>query len=113
MPRSLVDRATLADEAWAEWLQALHDYLPEDFRLFRLLYPVIYRNGSRFTHPSSHVVHAFVTGIPPELKVGDEQPLERDLALIGSGVLALGLTVAVTATPALELTLDEIRQALT
>ena len=73
-------------------------------RRFRRLYPLVYRNGSRFTHPSSHAVDAFVTGDPPDLVVGDEKALERNLALVGSGILALGLAVAVTATPTLELT---------
>ena len=75
--------------------------------------PLIYRNGSRFTHPSTHVVDAFVSGRPPELVVGAEKPLERDLALIGSGILALGLAIAVSATPTLGITCDEIRAALT
>jgi hypothetical protein len=113
MPGSLVDRAKTADEAWAATLQGLDGYLPEENRSFRALYPLIYRNGSRFTHPSSHVVDAFATGNPPQLIVGKEKPLERDLALIGSAILALGLAVAVTGTPALGITVDEIRQALT
>jgi hypothetical protein len=57
-------------------------------------YVWIYRNGSRFAHPSSHVVGAFVNGHPPELTVGDEDALEKQLALIGTAVLALGLTGA-------------------
>lgn len=112
MPRSLVDRAKTTDEAWAKRLQELEGYLPEENRSFRQLYPLIYRNGSRFTHPSSHVVAAFITGSPPKLTVGDEKQLERDLALIGSGILALGLAIAVTETPALGFTIEEIRQAL-
>lgn len=108
----LVSRARSADEAWAERLQELEATLPEGNRSFRRLYPVIYRNGSRFTHPSSHVVDALVTGNPTQLAVGDERPLERDLALIGTGILALGLAVAVTATPSLELSVDDIREAL-
>jgi hypothetical protein len=108
----LVSRTRVADEAWAEQLAELDGYLPEDNRSFRRLYPMIYRNGSRFTHPSSHVVDAFVTGTPPELTVGDERPLERDLSIIGTGILAAGLTIAVIATPALELTVEDIRRAL-
>jgi hypothetical protein len=57
-------------------------------------------------------VNAFVTGDPPELSVGDEEQVERDLPLIGSGVLALGLTIAIAATPSLELTPEEIHEAL-
>lgn len=111
MPRSLVDRTTEADQAWGERLDELGT-LSEDMRSFRRLYPLIYRNGSRFTHPSSHVVAAFVGGDPPQLSVGEERPLERDLALIGSAILAIGLAIATTATPALELTLEEVREAL-
>lgn len=113
MPGSLVDRTKSTDEAWASTLRELDGVLPEENRSFRALYPLIYRSGSRFTHPSSHVVDAFVSGNPPQLIVGDEKPVERDLALIGSAILALGLAVAVTGTPALGITIDEIRQALT
>jgi hypothetical protein len=82
-------------------------------RRFRRLYPMIYRNGSQFTHPSSHVVDRFVAGADEQdLVVGDERAPGRDLAVIGSGILAAGLTIAVTATPALAISLDEIRQAL-
>jgi hypothetical protein len=73
----MVQRTTGSDEAWADRLQELNDRLggnwPEDFQSFRRLYPIIYRNGSRFTHPSSHVVDAFVTGHPPRLVIGDEK----------------------------------------
>ena len=88
------------------------EYRQAQFRRLRTLYPLIYRNGSGFTHPTTHGVSAFVSGEPPGLTVGDERPLERDLALIASGILALGLAVAVTATPALQLTYDEISAAL-
>jgi len=57
-------------------------------------------------------VAAFVIGNSPQLSVGEERPLERDLALVGSAILAIGLAVATTATPALVLTLDEVREAL-
>lgn len=113
---NLVQRTEGADEGWAEGLQELDEYLggewPEEFRSFRQLYPAIYRNGSRFTHPSSHVVDAFVGGNPPELVIAEEKPPQRDLAVIGSGILVLGLTVAVSATPTLALGLDEIMEAL-
>jgi hypothetical protein len=112
----MVQRCNGADEAWAERLRDLNDTLdgnwPEEFQSFRRLYPIIYRNGSRFTHPSSHVVAAFVTGNPPQPVVGDEKPLERDLRIIGSGILAIGLAVAVSATLRLNLTVDEIVAAL-
>ena len=113
MPGSLVDRTKQADEAWADQVRELAGSLPEENRSFRALYPLIYMNGSRFTHPSSHAVNAFVGGALPRLAIGQEKPLERDLALIGSGILALGLAVAVTATPTLGLNLDEIQAALT
>lgn len=87
-------------------------HVSEDVRRFRLQYIWIYRNGSRFTHPSSHVVDPFVGGRPPDLVIGDEQPLGRNLALIGTAVLALGLTIAVTAVPALELTVGDVVEAL-
>jgi hypothetical protein len=113
---NLVQRTEGADEGWAEALQELNEHVggewPEEFRSFRQLYPAIYRNGSRFTHPSSHVVDAFVGGNPPELVIGEEKPPQRDLAVIGSGILVLGLTVAVSATPTLALRLDEIVEAL-
>lgn len=109
---SLVDRAKQADEAWVDQVRELAGSLPEENRSFRALYPLIYRNGSRFTHPSSHAVNAFVDGAAPRLAVDEEKPLERDLALIGSGILALGLAVAANATPALGLKRDEIRDAL-
>jgi len=53
-----------------------------------------------------------VGGNPPELVIGEEKPPQRDLAVIGSGILVLGLTVAVSATPTLALRLDEIVEAL-
>lgn len=109
---SFADVAREADEAWAETLQQLDGYVLDDLRRFRLQYVWIYRNGSRFTHPSSHVVNAFVNGNPPELTVGDEDALERNLALIGTAVLALGLTVAATAVPALDVTADDVVEAL-
>jgi hypothetical protein len=109
----LLSRTRTADEAWAEPLQTLDGYLPEENRSFRRLYPLIYRNGSQFTHPSSHVVERFVTrGGDHHLVVGEEKESERDLALIGSGTLAAGLAIAVTATPALGISLGEIQQAL-
>jgi hypothetical protein len=112
----MVQRTTGADEVWAGRLRELNERLdggwPQDYRSFRTLYPIIYRNGSRFTHPSSHVVDAFVTGEPPQLVIGDEKPLERDLAMIGSGILTIGLTVAVSGTPALAISLDDIVGAL-
>jgi hypothetical protein len=111
MPGSLIDRTTQADQAWSDRFEELGP-LPEDMRSFRRLYPLIYRNASRFTHPSSHVVAAFVIGNASRLSVGEEPPLERDLALVGSAILAIGLAIATTATPALVLTLDEIREAL-
>jgi uncharacterized protein DUF5677 len=111
MPGSVIDRTTQADQAWSDRFEELGP-LPEDMRSFRRLYPLIYRNASRFTHPSSHVVATFVIGNPSRLSVGDERPLERDLALVGSAVLAIGLAIATTATPALVLTLDEIREAI-
>lgn len=112
MPRSLVERTTAADQSWSERFEELADALPEDVRSFRRLYPIIYRNGSRFTHPSSHVVAAFVTGQPPLLAISDERALERDLSLTGSAILALGLVIAETATPALAITVDDVRAAL-
>lgn len=109
----LLSRTRAADEAWAETLQGLDDYLPEENRSFRRLYPLIYRNGSQFTHPSSHVVDRFVARADEQhLVIGDEQAPGRDLAVIGSGILAAGLTIAVAATPALAISLDEIRQGL-
>jgi hypothetical protein len=111
MPGSLIDRTTQADQAWSDRFEELGP-LTEDMRSFRRLYPLVYRNASRFTHPSSHVVAAFVIGNPSGLSVGEEHPLERDLALVGSAILAIGLAIATTATSALVLTLDEIREAL-
>jgi hypothetical protein len=111
MPGSLIDRTTQADQAWSDRFEELGP-LPEDMRSFRRLYPLIYRNASRFTHPSSHVVAAFVIGNASRPSVGEEPPLERDLALVGAAILAIGLAIATTATPALVLTLDEIREAL-
>ena len=55
---------------------------------------------------------AFVIADASRLSVGEEPPLERDLALVGSAILAIGLAIATTATSALVLTLDEIREAL-
>jgi hypothetical protein len=55
-------------------------------------------------------VDPFVRGTPPELVVGDEQPLERNLALIGTAVLALGLTVAAASVPELGLTAEGRRR---
>jgi hypothetical protein len=83
------------------------------FRHFRRLYPLIYRNGSRFTHPTTHVAARFISGAAPQLTVGPEQPLERDLKQIGTGILALALAVATAATPQLVLTLDDVHAALT
>jgi hypothetical protein len=111
MPR-FVDVAREADDAWAETLQQMDGHVSEDVRRFRLQYIWIYRNGSRFTHPSSHVVDPFVDGRPPDLVIGDEQSLGRNLALIGTAVLALGLTIAATAVPALQLTVEDVVDAL-
>jgi hypothetical protein len=107
-----VELAREADEAWAATLEQIDGHVPEDLRRFRLQYVWIYRNGSRFTHPSSHVVDAFVGGHPPDLAIGDEQPLERDLAVIATAVLGLGLTIAVSAGPAFQLRVEEIAEAL-
>jgi hypothetical protein len=104
------DRATAADQAWSERVDELG--LSEELGSLRRLYPLIYRNGSSFTHPSSHVVARFVHGDPRELRIGDEHALERDLTVIGSALLAIGLAIATTATPALTLSLDDVRGAL-
>jgi hypothetical protein len=113
---NLVERTKRADEAWAERLQELDARVdgdwPDEFQSFRQLYPLIYRNGSRFTHPSSHVVDAVVTGDPPRLVIGDEKPLERDLAVVASAVLVLGLALTAAATPAFAIGLDDITAAL-
>lgn len=109
---SVPDRATDVDDRWGNALQEIDAHLPAEFRRFRALYPLIYRNGSRFTHPSTHGVNVFVSGRPRHLSVGEEHPLERDLVVLATGILAIGLTVAVTATSALELTYDDIRAAL-
>jgi len=101
-----------ANEAWAERLQQIVGHVSEDVRRFRLQYVWIYRNDSRFTHASSHVVDPFVSGHPPQLAIGHEHPLGRNLALIGTAVLALGLTIASSAVPALQLTIDVVVDAL-
>jgi hypothetical protein len=107
-----VDVAREADDSWAATFQQLNGHVQEDFRRFRLQYVWIYRNGSRYTHPSSHVVDPFVSGETPQLAIGNERPLDRDLALIGTAVLALGLTVAANAVPAIGLTADDVVEAL-
>jgi hypothetical protein len=104
--------AEQADAAWGAALAELDRHLPDEFRRFRRLYPLIYRNGSRFTHPTTHVAARFISGIAPRLTVGLEQPLERDLARIATGILTLALGVATVATPALGLTLEEVGAAL-
>lgn len=109
---SVPNRAASVDERWAGSLAEIEAHLPEGFRRFRTLYPLIYRNGSQFTHPTSHAVAAFVTGRIPHLHVGLERSLERDLVLVATGIMALGLAVAVTATPVLQLTHDQLRMAL-
>ena len=109
---SFADIALQADEAWGDTLRRLDGYVCEDVRRFRLQYVRIYRNGSRFTHPTSHGVSAFVSGTPSGFIVGDERPHERNLAVIGTAVLALGLAVASTAVPALGMAVDEVVEAL-
>jgi hypothetical protein len=74
--------------------------------------PLIYRNGSRFTHPTTHGLDAFVSGQSRYLGVGAERPIERDLAVIAVGILGLGLAVAVTATPFLQLAYEHVDTAL-
>lgn len=106
------DRATDVDSRWAHAFGEVEAHLPEQFRSLRMLYPLIYRNGSRFTHPTTHGVDAFVTGHPRRLGVGNERPIERDLGVIAAGVLGLGLAVAVTATPSLQLAYEHIDIAL-
>jgi len=112
MPRSLVDRAKGADAAWEATLGELDGYLPVDNRSFRTLYPLIYRGGSRYTHPTTHGAATFVSGDPPRLAVGEEKTLERDLALVGSGILALGLAIATVAAPTLGISIADIRAGL-
>lgn len=110
----LFTRAREVDDAWAESLAELDDYLPDQNRLFGRLYPLIYRNGSQFIHPSSHIVDRFVSRRDEQhLMVGLEQALGRDLELIGTGIVAIGLVIAITATPTFAISIDEIRWALT
>ena len=109
----LVSRSRQADEAWAETLDELDEYLPEEHRRFRRLYPLIYRNASQFTHPSSSSVDAFLTRDGDQLHIGEENRSERDPVLTGTGVLASGLAVAATASGTLGLSVDAVRQALT
>ena len=108
----LPDRATDVDSRWAHAFGEVEAHLPEQFRGFRKLYPLIYRNGSRFTHPTTHGVNALVSAQPRRLGVGTECPTKRDLGVIAAGILSLGLAVAVTATPAIRLTYDHIEGAL-
>jgi len=44
--------------------------------------------------------------------VGEEKTLERDLALVGSGILALGLAIATVAAPTLGISIADIRAGL-
>lgn len=111
MPRSLVDRARDADAAWEETLRGLQDRLPEDGRSFSALYPLIYRGGSRFTHPTTHGVAAFVDENRRPVTIGDEKELRSDLTVVGASILALGLTVATDATPGLGIAFEDIRGA--
>ena len=53
-----------------------------------------------------------VAGHAPELSIGQERPLTSNLEQLASGILALGLAVATAATPALQLTIDDIYTAL-
>jgi hypothetical protein len=106
------ERTSAADEEWQATIQELDDRLPEDFRRFRLLYSLIYRNGSRFVHPTTHGVNLFIEKNPPEVAIAGERPLQRDLVLIGNGLVALGLVIGSAAVPSLELEVEEVRQAL-
>ena len=54
-PKRPQDRVSLTESKQAFRL-ALEGYLPEENRSFRALYPLIYRNGSQFTHPSTHAL---------------------------------------------------------
>jgi Family of unknown function (DUF5677) len=107
----LKDRTIKADDEWHVAFDAIADLLPEDYRRLALLYAMFFRNGSRFTHPTSDAVALFVTGRDP-LVLGDEQPLERDLSLLACSLLALGLVIASTAVPELNLSVADIRTAL-
>jgi hypothetical protein len=95
MPGSLVDRTNTTDEAWAERLEELGGYLPDENRSFRRLYPLVYRNGSRFTHPSPHVVDALISGTPPNLSVsGGLAAVRARLDLFGVVALAIAVGLA-------------------
>lgn len=106
------NRARAADAEWEAILEELDDRLPEEFRRFRGLYPLIFRNGSQFIHPTTHGVNALIEGEAPDLRVTQERPLERDLLLIGDGLVALGLAIASVATPAAGIEIEQVRAAL-
>jgi hypothetical protein len=111
-PPPVPARAEAVDSEWADVLQELDDRLPEEFQRFRALYPLIFRNGSQFIHPTTHAVNAFVEGAAPELRVTQERVLQRDLLLIGNGLVALGLAVATYAMPEAGLEIEEVRATL-
>jgi hypothetical protein len=113
---NLLDRAREADEAWSDTIEELVERLDanidDDWQNFRAQYIWIYRNGSRFTHPSSHVVQAFVQADPPQLDVGTERPPERDLPTVATLTLSYAIAVASVVLPELGISVDEIVAAL-
>jgi len=50
--------------------------------------------------------------VRPELVVGEESRSSANLAVLGAGLLILGLAVAVSGSPALGLRLEEIAAAV-
>ena len=101
----------LADEADAAWNATLAELDAYCRRSSASALPVDLPERQPF-HAPDDARRRFISGDAPELSVGDERPLERDLKQIATGILALALAVATAATPALGLTLDDVRAAL-
>ena len=112
---SLPQRAEEADNRWQETTDRLIEELggePDEYQRFRRLYIWLYRNGSRFTHPSSHVVEAFTRGAPPSYEVGAERSGDTDFARLATFLIALSLAIGAEALPEMGLARDEVVTAL-
>ena len=109
---SFADIALQADEAWRDTLRHLDGYVCEGRAALQAAVRMDLPQRQQVYTPDLSWGERLCERHPTGVDRRDERPHERNLAVIGTAVLALGLAVASTAVPALGMAVDEVVEAL-